>query len=613
MEIELLEIRDFLVRFSPFDVLEGAQLDALPAALTSRYLRRGSAFPPDAGEVLYIIRSGAVELRNAHDKLEGKLGEGGLYHAGCTGMGRTERGVTSEDTLFYTLPCEQLKALRRTNPEFDKHFSDSLRERLQQAAVSQRGSDPMLSASVAELVKHRPVAVGPDTSIQQAARVMTEWNISSLLVMERNQLLGLLTDSDLRRRCVAEGLAVSEPVRRVMSTDLVSVQGGQLLSEALMLMTRLNVHHLPVMDADRLFGILTITDLARYQSANSAFIADDLRQAAGLDDLVQTCARLPALQAQLANAHVTADHIGEAMSHVTDTLTRRLLELAECRLGPPPVPYVWATGGSQARREQTSNSDQDNALIISDEMKPEHDAYFAALAEYVSYGLNACGFVYCPGGAMAANREWRQPLRVWREYFHTWIHRPEPKALMLASIFFDLRAVYGDRDLFSALQEYVLKESKNNRIFIAYMVANALTHRPPLGFFRNFTLIHDGKHDHTFDIKHRGIVPITDIARVYALLGGLPAVNTAARLRAAAEAELLSREMQENLCDALEFIASLRIRHQAGRIRRGEQPDNYLPPAVLSELERKHLKDAFKVIQTMQETLEQRYQAGRLV
>ncbi|MEW8431545.1 MAG: cyclic nucleotide-binding/CBS domain-containing protein, partial [gamma proteobacterium symbiont of Ctena orbiculata] len=122
-----------------------------------------------------------------------------------------------------------------------------------------------------------------------------------------------------------------------------------------------------------------------------------------------------------------------------------------------------------------------------------------------------------------------------------------------------------------------------------------------------------GKHDDTFDIKHRGIVPITDIARVFALDQGLPQVNTTERLEAAAETTVLSRDMGENLVDALEFIASIRIYHQAEQIRKGLKPDNYMSPEELSDLERKHLKDAFRVIQEMQDAMENRYQGGRFV
>jgi CBS domain-containing protein len=212
---------------------------------------------------------------------------------------------------------------------------------------------------------------------------------------------------------------------------------------------------------------------------------------------------------------------------------------------------------------------------------------------------------------MATNPEWRQPLRVWRQYFSDWITKPEPKALMLSSIFFDLRPVYGDQRIYQRLQVEILNKTRDNGIFTAYMASNALTHRPPLGFFRRFVLIRDGEHDDTLDIKHRGIVPITDIARVLSLTNGINATNTSERLRIAIQVGALSEEMGENLIDALEFIASLRINHQAEQIRMGLKPDNYMPPDDLSELERKHLKDAFSVIQDMQNTLESRYQSGR--
>ena len=65
--------------------------------------------------------------------------------------------------------------------------------------------------------------------------------------------------------------------------------------------------------------------------------------------------------------------------------------------------------------------------------------------------------------------------------------------------------------------------------------------------------------------------------------------------------------MSVNLLDALEFIANLRIRHQADQIRRGIDADNFLPPDRLSSLERKHLKDAFAVIKEAQEVLDTRY------
>ena len=620
MEIELIEIRDFLAQRHPFDALPDERLNLLPKMLEVRYLRRRREFPPkDAGgNYLYILRSGAVDLLDDQDHLIEKLAEGDLYIVPCqlVDVGRATRGIVTEDTLLYLLPCQRLQELRSAETEFNRHFSESMRERLRQALNTvQEASDQVgmaqLALEVGSLLTKAPVAVSADTSIRNAARTMTDQNVSSIMLMEQEHLVGILTDRDLRSRCVAQGISPDQPARSIMTSQPLTIRQDSLLLDALMTMTRLNVHHLPVLDGQRVVGMLTASDLARLQSANSAFIAADIRKSGSLEELINACKRLPELQYQLANSGVSARRIGEAISSITDSLTLRLIEMAEAELGPAPVPYTWLCGGSQARAEQSSHSDQDNALLISDQLQPQHEPWFAELAQRVCAGLDACGFVYCPGDAMARNPQWRQPLRIWRRYFDNWIDKPEPMALMLSSIFFDLRPVCGDHSLFEALQQETLSKTRGNGIFTAYLVANALQFRPPLGFFRTFVLIHGGEHDDTFDIKHRGIVPITDIARILALSQGLPQINTDERLRAAAAAHALSDEMADNLQDALELIASLRIRHQAAQIRLGLEADNYLPPDDLSELERKHLKDAFSVIQEMQHTLENRYQSGR--
>jgi CBS domain-containing protein len=181
----------------------------------------------------------------------------------------------------------------------------------------------------------------------------------------------------------------------------------------------------------------------------------------------------------------------------------------------------------------------------------------------------------------------------------------------LSSIFFDLRLIHGDETLFEDLHKTVLEKCRKNRIFQAYMAANALTHRPPIGFFRNIVLIHGGDHDHTMDLKHNGIVPIVDLARVYALAGGITAVNTFDRLEAAREAKVLSNDGAEDLRDALEFISMVRLHHQASRIRAGVPADNFVPPEELSSFDRSHLKSAFGVVKTMQAALSGSYQLGR--
>ena len=96
------------------------------------------------------------------------------------------------------------------------------------------------------------------------------------------------------------------------------------------------------------------------------------------------------------------------------------------------------------------------------------------------------------------------------------------------------------------------------------------------------------------------MVPIVDLARLYALTGALSPVNTRERLMAAREAKVLSASGADDLLDAYDLIAQMRLEHQAREVREGERPDNFLRPATLSEFERSHLRNAFVVVRRMQ-------------
>lgn len=618
MEIELIEIRDFIAQHPPFNVLDGDALNSLPKKLTIRYFRQGNVFPDLSlqDKYLYIIRTGAIEFRNQFNQLVNKLAEGDIYYLGEKIDTNEMQGICVEDTLVYLLGNEDLVLLQNQFDDFNRQFNESVNERLKHAVELTQSADmrdlSAMKLEVSALTDRLPVILDVATTIQEAAKIMNNEYVSSILVTEENKLVGLVTDRDIRRRCVAAGLSYDEPVSRIMSTDLETVLDKTLLSEALLSMTRKKIHHLPVMRGDDPIGILTTSDIVRHLSTSPTLIATDIYKANSVDALIKISARLPELQLQLSLSSATAKHIGEVFSSITDAITCRLLELAEQLYGAAPVDYVWAAGGSQARNEQTSHSDQDNALIISDQMQPEDDEYFKKLANFVCDGLNECGYIYCPGEAMASNIKWRQPLKQWMKNFSHWINRPEPKALMLSSIFFDLRPVYGVFSLFEELQTNVLKQTKNNEFFIPHMVGNALTHQPPLGFFRSFVMVQDDKHKNTLDVKHRGVVPIVDIARVIALDNGIKKTNTVDRLDEALKCKALSAEMHDNLVDALEYIGSLRIRHQAKQIRAGLSADNYLPPEELSGLEKNHLKDSFSIIKTMQQFFESRYPSARM-
>ena len=82
MEIELIEIRDFIMAHPPFDVLDKSSLNEITNALTIKYMRRGNLFSElnETNKYLYIIRTGAIEFRDEENQLNDKLAEGDIYY-----------------------------------------------------------------------------------------------------------------------------------------------------------------------------------------------------------------------------------------------------------------------------------------------------------------------------------------------------------------------------------------------------------------------------------------------------------------------------------------------------------------------------------------------------
>jgi len=617
MDIELSEISSFIQSIPPFDSLPKPALARFIRELSINYVRKGETLPPKGIDEprLYIVRKGALTCLANDDELISRLGEGDLCTEFCKQSLHTPNDIqpraprqvkTDEDCLVYSLDCEIIRDLGEQYPSISDYFSYNSAQRLKQkmSKVNEEAiiSSSLMNTSVSNFY-HSPVAgIDANQSIQQAAIQMTEQGYSCLVVLDNTKSIGIITDKDIRRRCVAQGLPISTSICEIMTRNMSTIDINSNAYDALMAMTAKHIHHLPVTKQGEVVGMVTVTDLMNNEGHNAVNFSSIINKAKSLTELVEISVLLPKLQIRLAKLGASADHVGKSISAITMAFTKRLIDMAEEKYGQAPVPYAWLAAGSQARQEQLAHSDQDNGIIICDSMKPYDDAWFENLAHFVCDGLAECGFIYCPGDIMATNPKWRQPVKIWQKYFDGWVDTPTPKALLNSSVFFDLETICGDASLLNTVRTNLLKKTTKSSLFIAHLSKNALSLRPPLGFFRDFVLKQNGKHKATLDLKHNGIAPIVDLARIYALSQGISAVNTIERIKQAAGTAAITKSSAENLIDAYEFLGILRVKHQAQKLVEGLEPDNYLSPKELSKLEREHLKDAFKVIKTLQDS-----------
>ena len=120
----------------------------------------------------------------------------------------------------------------------------------------------------------------------------------------------------------------------VMTRDPVTLSPSALGSDVLHIMLERRIGHLPVVEDGMLVGMVTQTDLTRFQAVSSAQFVRDAAVASDVAELAAVTARIPRLLAQLVGAHNAHEVVTRLITDIADTVTRRLLWLAEQQLGP---------------------------------------------------------------------------------------------------------------------------------------------------------------------------------------------------------------------------------------------------------------------------------------
>lgn len=612
MSNPLADVEKFLEETPPFDLLDRNLRHRAAASIEAVYRRKDTVLLEigEPNKTLFIIRRGAVEAHDRRGNLVDRYGEGESFglQSLLTGKPVRFRITLIEDGLVWMMPEAAFDELRNQSAEFDTFYIRSLEERLINALQPAGGSSQtqtLFMTPMGELAKREPVTVTPQTSIAAAARTMSEHGISSVLVNEDDTLRGIVTDRDLRNRVLAVGRDPAEPVTAIMTAGPLTLDASSPVLSGILAMAGRGIHHLPLTRGGRVVGMVTTRDLMSLQTHHPLYLAAQLQKEDSVAGLAEVAKRVPKLFELMLASGIRAEEVPKVLTMITDTVTRRLIGLAQEALGPPPAAFAWLAFGSQAREEQSLKTDQDNGLVYADGAPPGADAYFKQLAHFVCDGLDACGYPYCPGKIMATTDDWRRPLSGWLEHFREWASVPDPEAVLRVSIFFDLRAVWGDAGLSERIREALGKcgSGTGKAVFLSALARQAAGYDVPLGFFRRFVLQSKGEHRERLEIKGAGLMPLTDLVRVRALEGGVTVPGTQDRLAGLVEAEKMSRRDADRLAGAHRLLAGLRVRLHAEQVRKGEEPNNYLDVRAISHAERAALKDAFLVIREAQKGL----------
>jgi len=619
----------FLKGIPPFSSLDEEALINVTSGIMMDFFPKGHVISyqdEPSPEYFGIVRSGRVKVFvKTHEGEEVVLDyrSGGDFFGFLSMIGgdvSRNTVVAVEDATCYLIQKNRILELLKARPAFAEYFLRSFLKKLADLTYREihdrtllyGGGDKLLfTTTIGDLSAMKVITAPQDISILDAARLMSKHNISSLVLLDNDRFpAGIITDKDLRDKVVARGRDLSDSVGHIMNVTLIKSESRDYCFEALLKMIRYNIHHLLVLDKGELKGMITNHDLMIFQGTSPISIAREIENQTSIDSLVPVARKINKIIEILVREGARSGNITRIITEVNDRLLRRMLELIEKKMGPPPASYCWIVFGSEGRKEQTFRTDQDNAIIYQDPPDAsgsEVKDYFSSFARQMSDSLAKCGFPKCSADYMASNPSWCQPLSVWKKYFSEWITTPTPDAILNSLIFFDFRPIHGNSMIAEALRAFLGQRLKSQNIFFAHMAGVILKNRPPVNFLKRFRLEKDGEHRDTFNIKISALSPIVDAARFSALELGVYATSTLDRLRELKERGGAISGLSHDLGQAFEFLMSVRLRHQFEQLQNGKPPDNFINPDGLGLIERKTLLESFRIVSLAQDAIRNQY------
>ncbi|HEX2360004.1 MAG TPA: putative nucleotidyltransferase substrate binding domain-containing protein [Solirubrobacterales bacterium] len=609
---------EFLRRYEPFGDLGEEALERLAERSEVEFFAAGTVIFTQGERPqtkVRVVRKGSIELLDRGRVLD-LLGEGELFgHPSMlSGLPTGFEARAHEDSLVYALAAPEVLPLL-ARPSSLPYLARSLLRRRKPGGADDAdvASAETAQQSARDLIRREPVIGITGLTLREAAQRMVDEGVSSMLIRRNDDELGILTDSDLRRRVAAGDVSVDAPVETAMTSPIVTVQADQTGADVMLAMLENDIRHVPVVSArSEVLGMIVGIDLVAAEARTPFLLRRAISEANSKEELRDAAARLRSTVIALHRAELAPWQLSQVISAVSDALITRMIELAIESTGEPPTQFSWLALGSHGRREPVPASDVDSGMAWQDDSGPaasnprrtlsaaETRRYMRAIAADVAACLRVVGWRLDPHGVTASDEFSASSIGEWRSAIERWLGHPEDERVLIAtSILLDGRVIYGPDDLDP--KRFFL-ESRHRTTLERWMLRLALATKPPTGFMRNIVVEHSGEHRGTFDIKHGGLLPIVDLARYAGLKAGTRVTATPERLRVGAEAGVFTNEQARTLDEAYDLFAELRMEHQVQQLERGQEPDDHLDPKQLNSLTRRYLRDAFREVASIQKS-----------
>lgn len=460
------------------------------------------------------------------------------------------------------------------------------------------------------LCKRAPVVCTPDASLVEMAAIMQTENISGIVVVEGDLPVGIVTLRDLRNLVASDYLSIGNcKVRDVMQTRLITVKDDEHLFKAIFKMARHNIHRLVVTsDNGSLVGVVTNSDLLRVQSSCPLYISQEIEAAEDFEQLRTTGSRLVELVQFVVRTGADIQSIIALISHFNDLMTMQVIELLkQAERITLPRSAAFMVLGSEGRGEQTLRTDQDNAIVYADSTTAEELQQIQLFADRMVKRLEYIGVPLCPGGIMASNKQWCHSLTTWKRIITTWVSRPSQHNVVRFGMFQDMRVVHGNLALEKILRNHIISNTRQNPLFLSHAANNVMQFSPPLGLFNRIKLESEGNHKGQLDLKKAGIFALTQGVTLLALQQGNMGGNTWEKIALLRKSRSISADDLDVVEQAFGLLVKYRLTAQLAKLAKGEEPDNYCTPKLLSHRELEQLRESLKAVNLLLQILKSNF------
>ncbi|MDD7887779.1 DUF294 nucleotidyltransferase-like domain-containing protein [Flavivirga sp. 57AJ16] len=622
---------DFLNGYPPFYMLSNKTLLEIATEVTIIYLEKGDTlFKKDdtCHNNFYIVRDGAINLYYTHDGVKNIMN---IHDTGdvfglrplITKEPYKLTATANEESIVYAIPIAVFQSVTDYNTQIQKYlitafasnaydpYSAEIAGKIFVDYLPNKSQD-MVNFQTANYTKS-PIICTMESSLKEAAKKMSTHKIGCIVVVDNEKKpVGIITNSDIKNKIATGLFPIETPVTDIMSSPVITEKKGLTIADGQMQMIKHSIGHLCITKDgtvnSKLIGVLTHHDVLVTLGNSPTVILKEIKRAKRTKKLRAARLKGNSLLKSYIEQNIPISHIINVISQINDAVTVRVIELALKKMPTvPPVAFSWLALGSQGRKEQLLFTDQDHALVFEDVPKEHYEEtqnYFLQLAKLVTKSLNKIGFEYCKADMMASNPEWCKSLTAWKTQFKNWILKPDEKAVLLSSIFFDYNCVYGNKQLVNDLTDTIFATLEETNLFYKFLGRDAIKSPSPLGFFKQFLVEQNGDQKELFNIKSRALMPLIDAARLLILSKQIKGVNnTSERFEKLAELEPQNKELHESCSYAFKALSKFKTKQGLLHGNSGK----FIDLETLTKEEKLKLRRCFKPIQKIQETLKIRF------